>query len=80
MSIPDIDAVLESAVGQHEYAVPMATAKPEDMSAVALAYRAGVKTGQQQVYNVLKSLATSGQVSIALFALEKKIEEIGKEN
>lgn len=53
MSIPDIDYELGLDLGQFEYSVPMARAVPEDMSAVAIAFRAG----EQKVVSILKEIA-----------------------
>lgn len=70
MSIPDIDYELGAALGQFEYSVPMASARPEDISSVALAFRAG----ETKVLDLLKSIATKdGIVCTSILQVEEML-------
>lgn len=55
MSIPDIDYELGFDLGQFEYTVAMARAKPEDMPAVSIAFRAG----EEKVLEILREISNS---------------------
>lgn len=70
MSIPDIDYELGFDLGQFEYTVAMARAKPEDMSAVSIAFRAG----EDKVLGILKEIANrDGRIFTSVSQIEELV-------
>jgi len=70
MSIPDIDYELGFDLGQFEYSVPMARAKPSDMSAVSTAFRAG----EDKVLDILRSIANrDGRIYTSVSQIEELV-------
>lgn len=65
-------------MSQHEYGVPLASAKPHEMDAVAKAYDAGKIAEQKRILELLGGELRYGYAIDVLTALRKKIEETGK--
>jgi len=75
MSLPDIDYELDN-VGQFEYGVGLASpTTPEDMQFVADAFAAGQAKERARIEQALIAEASSGNLSIAVFKLQKIINE-----
>lgn len=73
MSIPDFDYELENILGQFEYSVPLAAMRPEETSAVKIAFGYGQDKERDRILSVLESMASHGYVNIPLFKLRKII-------
>lgn len=65
-------------MSQHEYIVPLASAKPHQMDAVARAYWAGVEAEQKRILELLGGELKYGFTVDLLTALRKDIERTGK--
>jgi predicted nucleotidyltransferase len=75
MSLPDIDYELRD-VGQFEYGVELADARtPEEMKFIADAFAAGQAKERARIEQALIAEASSGHLSIAVFKLQKIINE-----
>lgn len=74
MSIPDIDYELGDALGQFEYAVPLASMRPDETSAVKTAVEYGEQKAQDRILAELEAIASNGYVNISLFKLRKIIK------
>lgn len=60
-------------MGQSEYRVGLSPAKPEDMEAVAFAFRAGERKAAESIINLI-SVSTSTELLIDQIKKEYKIE------
>lgn len=75
MSLPDIDYELD-AMGQFEYGVDLASPRtPEEMKFVADAFAAGQAKERTRIEQELLAQASGGHLSIAVFKLQKIINE-----
>jgi hypothetical protein len=76
MSIPDIDYELGEHMSQFEYSVEIAGMKPDQVDAVAQAFRNGEKKQQQRILKELEELANGyDHLHIPLFKLRKIIDD-----